>query len=656
MAIKGLTPATMSSFMGKNTSQNLTDAIPGTLLSAKNMLVLADNQLRRAPGYTLVSKIGTGPIYSQFDFERNVDQKQFLMTQSGSQLIVSNIDGSNQVVLSDGESSAEYMWVQNSFNCYGSNGVNAWRFVDNAGILTKYQWGISAPATAPAISLSPGTLTLTFGRTYVYCYVSIYTDSIGVQRVHIGPPSPISAATGPVSSQIVELSDIISSTDPQVNWIWIFETSDSPINTSATFFFAAQIPNTQTSYGDALLDTDLDQTRVAPFDNNPAPPSPILTSFQSSIVAVAVDQIRLSGTDIITLGIPEEAWPLSLFFNIPSGSREATAAISPDQGNSLVVDTADSKFRYTGYDASTFTEQDNIASPGSIGKWAQTKTPFGTAFLSQSQRLWLWNASVAGSTPTEISGDIAQAYVGTYGMEDLSIADLPSSRLLWYSYGKVHFLAVMCRTNDAPDPNLNLIQLWSIPVKGSQSQGQITGSSSFYNQIGGIFQTDKIPLTSMTSGTTVRVGNQPFLLLGDAAGNVYRFPDSFQDNGIPYLSNFSSPWSLLGSEAKKRFYWMDFWVQSPESLLVAGGPLANFHVYAATSESAEDPPNWIECQLQLVPAPNDPSQYAIRANLQAKGLNTGRYIRFTTSFPQDNNDEILLKAIVWFAPIYEGAA
>lgn len=653
MAIRNLTPASTASFIGKNTAQNLTEAMAGTMLSAKNIMILADNQARRAPGYTLVAQIGAGPIYSQFDFERNVDQKQFLITQSGTQLIVSNIDGTNQVVLSNGENSTPYMWVQNSFNCYGSNGTNAWRFVDNAGTLTKYQWGISAPLTAPAIALSAGTLTLTFGRTYCYSYVSTYTDSLGIQRTHVGLPSPISAFSGPIANQIVTLSDITPASDPQVNWIWIFETSDSPQNTSATYYFAAQIPNGQTSYGDALLDADLDTTRLAPFENYPAPPSAILTAFQGSIVGVQGDQIRLSGTDAITLGIPEEAWPIGLFFNIPSGSREATAACSPDQGTSLVVDTADSKFRYTGYDASSFTEQDNIASPGAAGKWAQTKTPFGTAFLSQSLRLWLWNANVTGSTPTEISGDVAQSYPGTYGMEDLDITDLPNSRLLWYSYGKVHFLAVMARTTDATDQWLNLIQLWSIPVKGSQSSGQLTGTSSFYNQIGGIYQTDKIPLVSMSSGATVKIQNQSYLYLGDPDGNVYRFPDGFLDNGAPFLSNFSSPWTTLGEEAKKRFYFLDILVQFPASLLDSGGPLANFKIYAATSESAEDTPTWTQLELQLIPSPDGVSQYALRANMQVQGVNVGKYVRFAVTFPDDNNDEVVLKAIVWHSPMYQ---
>ena len=651
MAIRRLRSAVMAAFLGKNTAQNLTDAAPNTMLSAKNVLVLSDNQVRRAPGYTLVSKVGTGPVLSSFDFERNVDQAQFVFVQSGTQLWAMKADGTGQVLLSSGEDpKAVFQWTQNSFIAYASNGLVAYRFVDNAGTLTKYQWGISAPAVAPAISLSPGTLTLSFGRQYVFCYVSKYTDSLGIERVSIGPPSPISAHSGPITTQIVELSAIDASADPQVNFIWIFETSDSPLNTSATFYFASEIPNGQTSYGDALADANLDQTRLAPFDNNPAPPSPLLTTFQSSVAAVNGDQIRLSGTDLIVLGIPEEAWPLSLFFNVPSGSRQATAVISPDAGTSLVVDTAESKFLYTGYDASTFTEQDSVASPGAVGALAQCQTPFGTAYLSQSLRIWMWRV---GGSPTEISGDVAQPYPGTYGMQDLSIADLPSAKLLWYSYGKVHFLAVIARTNDAPDQWANLVQLWSIPVKGSQSSGEYTGSSSFFNQIGGMYQTDKIPAVSLCSGSVVKVSNQPFLYLGDASGNVYRFPDGYTDNGAPYLSSFSSAWSLLGYEGRKRFYWIDLYVESPDSLLAAGGPVANFQVFAAVSESAEDVPAWIQLALTLVPVPDGPSPYALRGNLQVQGLNSGRYIRFNVVLPNDANDEVLLKSIVWHAPMYQ---
>lgn len=655
MAIRNLQPFTLSAFTGKNTSQNPADSIKGTLSSARNVMVLNDGMIRRAPGYTKVTQIGTSAVVAFGDFERNVDGAHFVFVQTADGKITAmQPDGTGQKTLSTGESTAPFQFVQNSFICYGSNGANAWRFVDKAGVLTKYQWGMTAAGSAAAISLSAGSLTLTWGRRYVYCPVSKYTDSLGIQRVSIGAPSPFSAHTGPIASQIVNLTAIQTFSDAQVTHIWIFATSDSPVDTSSTFYFAAEITNGTTSWADTLLDTQLDQTKLAPFDNNPAPASPILTTFQNRIVAVNDNQIRLSGYSEITLGIPEEAWPITLFFNVPSGSRKATAAITPDAGTSLVVDTAEAKYRYTGYDATTFTEQDKVATPGAVGPLAQCITPFGVAFLSQSKRLWLWNAN-SGNPPTEISADVAQAYSGTYGMEDLSAADLTSARLAWYSYGKVHFIALLARTSDAPDANLNLVQLWSIPVKGSASNGEISGSSSFFNQIGGIYQSDKIAPVSFTASQIVHVGNVPYLFLGDANGNVYRFPDGYTDNGSVYESTITTPWSLLGYEGKKRLYWVDLYVLPVGSVLPAEVPVDQYKVYAAVSESAEDAPNWLPVDLKLIPAPDGSSHYALRANLQVPGLNVGRYVRLAVSLPQSQNEETLQKVIAWFTPMYQGA-
>src|ERR1019366_9721025 len=127
-----------------------------------------------------------------------------------------------------------------------------------------------------------------------------------------------------------------------------------------------------TSWADTLLDAALDQTKLAPFDNNPAPPSRMLCSFQNRVAAVQSSQLRMSGYREILLGIPEESWPLELFWNIPAGSRKATGMSTLSQGSLLTVDTLDSKFAWTGVDQSTFTEQDRIASPGMAGKFAST--------------------------------------------------------------------------------------------------------------------------------------------------------------------------------------------------------------------------------------------------------------------------------------------
>lgn len=655
MSIRGLTPATITDFTGKNTAQNMTEAASGTLLSATNVMILADSQMRRAPGYTLVAKVGAGPIRAIYDFERNVDGAQFVLVHSGSELYWMKADGTSVVKISTGENAEPFMFVQNSFIAYASNGVKAYRFVDVAGVLTMYQWGITSPLTAPAIALSAGTLTLNNGKQYVFCYVAKYTDSLGIQRVHVGAPSPISAYSGPTSAQVVNLSSITASLDPQVNFIWIFATADSPANTSATFYFAAEIANGTTAWADTVLDANLDQTRLAPFNNNPAPPSKMLATFQNRVAAIQSTQLRLSGYSEITLGIPEESWPTELFFNVPAGSRQATGLSTMGQGSLLTVDTLDSVFGYTGVDASTFTEEDRIASPGMVGKFATTQTPWGRIYLAESKRLFIWNGN-AGTAPTEISAAIAQSYQGTYGMNDLSQIDLASARVVWFSYGVHHYALVLARTNDATDAYLNWMQIWSIPVKGGSSSGQYSGSSSFFNQISGIYQTDKIPATSLTAAAVVRVASVPFVFLGDPLGNIYRFPDGFQDNGVPSTPTFSSPWSLLGTEGAKRFYWFDIFTQSDPSLLdTGGGALANYTMWAAVSESAEDPANFTQLQMQLIPNPKKPSQYALRGNLQVDGLNVGRYIRVRVQMPADAFDNVVLKAIIWSAPLYEGA-
>jgi hypothetical protein len=655
VAIRGLKPATITEFIGKNTAQNMTSAADGTLLSAVNVMILADNQMRRAPGYTLVAKVGTGPVYSTFDFERNVDGAQFVMVHSGASLYVMNADGSNIRQLSTGETTEPFMFVQNSFIVYASNGVNAYRFVDVGGVLTRYQWGINAPLTAPTISLSAGALTLTWGRNYVQCFVAKYTDSLGIERTHVGAPSAFTAYTGPISAQAVNLAAIETSTDPQVNFVWIFATTDGPINTSATLYFAAEITNGTATWADTLLDEQLDITKQAPFDNNPAPPSKMLTTFQNRVAAIQTSQLRLSGYSEITLGIPEESWPLELFFNIPAGSRKATGLSTLSQGSLLAVDTLEAVFGFTGDGEATFTEEDRIAMPGMVGKFAWTLTPWGRFYLSESKRLFIWNGTV-GTAPTEISAAIAQSYPGTYGMNDLSAIDLATARIVWYSYGVQHYVVVLARTPDAPDAWLNWMQIWSIPVKGGASTGQYSGSSSFYNQIAGIYQTDKIAADSFSSASIVKVASVPYIFLGSPTGNIYRFPDGYQDNGQTILSSFSGSWTNLGTEAEKRFYWLDLFTTCDPSLLAQGGPLANFKMWAAVGESAEDPVKYTLLDLQLVPNPKKPSQYALRGNLQVDGLNVGRYIRIAIAMPSDLFDSVVLKVILWYAPLYEGAA
>lgn len=639
--IRGLKPSTVTKFIGKKTSANLTDGENGVLLSAKNLLIDQDQQLRRAPGYTLVKTVG-GAGQNGHDFQRDVDQKQFVIVQAGGNIYAMNPDGSGQVTLSSGETGTHH-FVQNSFALYSSDGYNAWRYVDKGGDLTRYKWGIAAPATAPAISISAGTLTLTYGRTYVYCYVSKYTDSLGIQRVSVSAPSPVSAHSGPIAAEVVELSDIIASTDVQVNYIWIFAVTDSPFNTSATYYFAAEIPNGQMSWGDTLIDSALDQTRLAPFDNNPAPAAPLLKVFQNRVVAVNGSLIQLSGYSEITLGIPEESWPTDLFFNLPSGKRTATCVDVMNAGTILCVGDGDFWYTYQGYDSSTFTEQDRVASPSAAGPLALCPTPFGLAFIANNRRLYLWKP---GGEPTDISSDVALHLDGTYAMDDLDSASISKAVLRWYSYGVRNFLAIFCRTSDAPDANLNLIQLWSVAVKSGASSGMYFGTSTVYEQINGIFQTDKIPSNTLTAAFTVEVGNVPYIYCLDAAGNLYRFPDGFLDNGNPYSGVGQLAW-MLPYEGKSNYIGLDLTTDRNDSI-------SSFQIAAAAADAPDQSVAPVQLNVIQLPSPVNESPLAIRGQMNAPGCATGRFATAWIAFPSDSNEAVVRKMTLWSRPTAAG--
>jgi len=645
--IKGLKQDSLTQFKGKKITVNLADAEPGTLLSAKNVMILSDGMLRRAPGYTKVVTVGSGPIKAYYDFQRNVDQKQFVFVQSGSEIYYMNADGTGLTLISTGETGT-HQFVMNSFAAYSSDGTTAWRYVDVGGTLTKYQWGITAPTTAPGYSLGAGTLTLTWGRTYVYCFVSKYTDSLGIQRVSVSAPSPISAHTGPIANQVVSLSTLAVSSDPQVNYKWIFEVSDSPLNTSATYYLAAEIPNSQTSWGDTLTDDALDTARLAPFDNNPAPPSPILSEFQNRVVAMNGSQFRLSGYGEITLGIPEESWPLSLFFNVPSGKRTISGGMALQSGTMLVVGTQEYWFNYTGYDASTFAEQDKIASPGPAGPRALVMTPQGLMYLAANQSLRIWNGNPGEAA--SISDDLCKKLTGTYSMEDIDPAHIADSQLFWYDYGPMNMLVAFVRTSDYGGTGFNWMQMWSFTNQTRETSGMYGSGSGLYSQLTGVYQTDKFPVANITAAGSVDVGfsGQNFIYMGDASGNVYRWPDGFTDDGNPEENLAQLAWGLP-NEGKSRFYWADLVTDRSDSA-------TSFEVYAATADAPDQSITPTKLSVQQLPSPVNESSFAIRASMNAPGCATGKYVSLWVAFPNDDTDAVLSKVTLASRPLNAGIA
>lgn len=653
MPIPNLTPTEFNSFIGKNTNDNAVKTGSEWLLVAKNVICQGDDTVKTCPGYTLVQQLnGGGKIIRQFDWQRESDKKQFLLVQHGSRLGAILTDGSAaETVLSTTEDATQsFDFVTNYFAAYVNNGVNAYKIVDVGGVMTKYQWGINAPLVAPTIASGAGALTLKYGRQYCYCYVSYVTDSRGVTTMHIGRPSPLSAHTGPLTSVAVTVGSLTPSTDPQVTHKWIFSTVDTPLDTTSTFYFEAEITNATTSFGDTLADSALDTTRLAPFENFPAPLGSIMVTYQNRAVVIDPNtgNTYLSGFEEVDLGIPMESFPASLFFQIPSGVRKPTGATVVDGGNTLLIGTEEAWYKFTGYNAQTFTEQDRVISPGPVGKKAIVRTPQYLTWLSRDKRLWAWNTSVSSVTgvpgyPVEFSFNIQQKLLGTYSMEDMKDAQLSDVELQWFTYGKHHYVVCSCNTNDAVDANggpvtsFNWVQLWYVDYENGQ--------------IKSIGETDFIPDDRFSSSAVVLVGGvTPYIFFGDSlTGMIYRWPDGFRHNGSSYTSICGGAWSQCGEEGQKRYFWMD--VITDRSDFVNAG-----FAYAAMAEG----PDFVnstprKCDIQQLPAPAGQNANAVRANLQQQGTSVGNYMRWLVQLPDDGVQTTLRTVKVFSKPLYQGA-
>lgn len=628
----------LAGFSGKMLNQNLADMDPASLLQADNVQILSDGVIRTAPGYTLVSAMTPGPVAKIYDFQRTVDHKQFRIVQHGGTLTAIYPDGSLHT-LSTGESSEPYSFVQNAFVLYGSDGVRAWRFVDvGDGFLTKYQWGITAPATAPAISTgSASSLSLTYGRQYVYCYVSKYTDSLGVVRTSVSSPSPISAFSGPTSNQAVNLTSIIASTDPQVNKIWIFETVDAAVDTQATFYFAAEITNGTTSFADTLDNALLDETRQAPFNTNgPPPPCSRLISFANRIWALTDNFIQFSGGENVLLGIPEEGWNPEDFVPVPSGARTIVGGLTINNGAVMVVGSAEwfmsIQVDTTG-NSTTINQQDRVVSPGLAGKQSLAQLPSFAVWVAPDKRLWSWSG---GSEAADFSQAIALTVAGTKSVNELQIATLATCEVRYFSYGQMHLILVAGNTGSG---YLDWIALYQLVTSVNQYTGNLT--------ISGSIATDFFPAAHITATANVLIGGQQFIYLGDASGNVYRWPDGYADNGTPITTVFSTAW-LHGDDTVNEWLFVDFEVDSLSAF--------NKAIFSAVALDRPD----MNAPLTLIAGKPYPFTYAagqtvIRVPVrQVKNANVGKYFRMIVQLPADGIQHAVSKIAVAFKPLFKG--
>jgi hypothetical protein len=136
---------------------------------------------------------------------------------------------------------------------YYSNGVDPGRVWDGT---TERLWGIVAPTSANTFAAdSAGGLT----GDYQYAYT--YFDSVNNGESSASPFSAVHT----VSTATINLTGLIASTDPQVDKIRIYRTT----NGGALFLLVATINNGVTTYADNTTDVDLGTEELPIYNDVP---------------------------------------------------------------------------------------------------------------------------------------------------------------------------------------------------------------------------------------------------------------------------------------------------------------------------------------------------------------------------------------------------
>lgn len=245
---------------------------------------------------------------------------------------------------------------------------------------------------APTTSVSGTGITASTGWTYVYCYMNSVTG-------HVSSPSPPSASTGPVTNKTVNVS-VIASTDPQVDKIRIFRTTDGG---GGVWFEIAGGPfaNATTSYPDTTTDANLSVITAPTFGfNDPPPNGKGMVWFANRIWFFQNATLYFTDWEEMNIGVPEEgsvSGPAGNFWNF---SSEITGLSVAQDG--VLVFLAGGIYKISGDSLSTFWRTVIAGGLGCRNRATITRLGGLTAFLANTNSVWTTDST----SLTEISAQI----------------------------------------------------------------------------------------------------------------------------------------------------------------------------------------------------------------------------------------------------------
>lgn len=228
----------------------------------------------------------------------------------------------------------------------GTFGIQIQAVVNNQGLAGTKNCTFSLDA-AQIIVFNSGAPTVTvnaaagtFSATQGYQYLFSYSNSVDN---NIGNPTPASLSTGPFTNKLNVQIGLVASTDPQVNQIRLFRTTDT--GTGAVFFElpTSPYPNLTQTVNDVAPDTILQVTQAVVVGTQAfsIPPAGLVNiEWYAGRLWGSVNNLLYfsAGPDNAPMGRGTSDWPPANVFELPT---TIVKLIALNGGNGMLVVTLD---------------------------------------------------------------------------------------------------------------------------------------------------------------------------------------------------------------------------------------------------------------------------------------------------------------------------
>jgi len=263
------------------------------------------------------------------------------------------------------------------------------------------------------------------GRKYQVSYKNSVTG-------HISNPSVESGATGNIAGgDLVSLSGFPDTSDEQVDQLVLWATDDG----GDTFFYHSvlELP-TDKVWEDEVSDDGLNETMIAPSENDPAPAGDLVRRVRNALLVSRNEEspryvFYSAGLSQSPVGVREECFPANNHQALPGGMSEQVTAIE-EQGGVPIVFSPDQIVSIHGETADDFRV---LTTP--TGERVGTKSPKGTIptrygvfFFSSDKRF-----NLLGSNIVDISEMVRSRFreVADASLADVLVAYIQHGEVNW---------------------------------------------------------------------------------------------------------------------------------------------------------------------------------------------------------------------------------